>query len=191
MVSKWVITPIFPNPLTNHLLTSWDIQVGDLQGPHPLSGSRCRVFPMFHGPFIQRRLLRRIWPIQSFLRVRAEESTLCRHRNCFFLHEKWVFYHCHPYEKITPPKIVHHILKMYFLLKMGNFQCHVSFQGCTPPKFNHCHPFKNGCLGFQGYLKWWALENVHPQSWTARPWKMGGWKTILSYWESNFWVANC
>ena len=27
-----------------------------------------------------------------------------------------------------------HLLKMYFLLKMGIFQCHVSFQECTPKK---------------------------------------------------------
>ena len=26
---------------------------------------------------------------------------------------------------------------------------------------------KKGCLGFQGYPKWWALENAHPRSLTA------------------------
>ena len=43
MVSKWVITPLYPiykqaiyNPFTDHLLTSWDIQVED-DTPHMLS----------------------------------------------------------------------------------------------------------------------------------------------------------
>ena len=54
-----------------------------------------------------------------------------------------------PFQKEgTPPKtnmtLEIHQLKMYFLLKMGIFQCHVSFQGCTLPTIflqgrTNCH----------------------------------------------------
>ena len=40
-------------------------------------------------------------------------------------------------------------------------------------------------------LRLYHLDPLHHPSLTVRPWKMAGWKTILSYWEGNFSGASC
>ena len=45
--------------------------------------------------------------------------------------------------------------------------------------FSHLHtPHENWLL----ITNVWVNSMIHPRSLTARPWKMDGWKTILSYW---------
>ncbi len=64
----------------------------------------------------------------------------------------WNFRTSLPSRKLRWQWKIHH-LKMYFLLKMGIFQCHVSFQGSTPPKFNSS-PLKND--GWEMILSFWV-----------------------------------
>ncbi len=35
---------------------------------------------------------------------------------------------------------------------------------------------------FPSHLLWWQVMSLYPWSLTARPWRKGSWKTILSYW---------